>query len=140
MSKLENQIPRTWSVDCLGCHLLPIQGYKYSRDLNVVKTNCCVPHAIGQHGKIVSILSSTHNLDLQCSYFKITMIHNFEVVMHNQDNSLNPITKLWHKLTASPILNHKLSKYMKLTTIVVAQAFGYIENEHMFNTFNFMKN
>jgi len=70
----------------------------------------------------------------------MTMIHNSEVVMCNQESSLNPITRLWHKLIASPILNHKLSKHMKLTEIVVVQMFGSIENEHIFSTFNFMKN
>ncbi len=60
--------------------------------LNVFNTIFCVPRVVGQHGKIVPTLLSTHNLDLQCSHFKMTMIHNFEVVMHDQDNSLNPIT------------------------------------------------
>jgi hypothetical protein len=81
-----------------------------------------------------------HNLDLQCSHFKMTMIHNSKVVMRDQENSLNPITRLWHKLTTSPILNHKLSKYMKLTKIAIVQVLGFVENENMFNTFNFMKN
>jgi hypothetical protein len=60
--------------------------------------------------------------------------------MCNQEGSLNPITRLWHKLITSSILNHKLSKHMKLTKIVVVQMFNSIENEHMFSTFNFMKN
>jgi len=29
---------------------------------------------------------------------------------------------------------------MKLTKIAIVQMFGFVENEHMFNTFNFMKN
>jgi hypothetical protein len=70
----------------------------------------------------------------------MTMIHNSEIVMRNQENSLNLITKLWHKLTTFPILNHKLLKYMVLTEIVIVQVFGSIENEHMFSMFNFMKN
>jgi hypothetical protein len=70
----------------------------------------------------------------------MTMIHNSKVVMHDQENSLNPITRLWHKLLASPILSHKLLKYMKLTEIAIFQVLGSVENEHMFSTFNFMKN
>ncbi len=69
----------------------------------------------------------------------MTMIHNFEIVMCDQDSSLNLVTRLWHKLTASPILNHKLLEYMKLTKIVIVQVFGSIKNEHTFSMFNFMK-
>jgi len=87
--------------------------------LNVFKATFCVPCVIGQHGKTILTLLLVHNLDLQCSHFKMTMIHNFKVVMHDQKNRLNLVIRLWRKFTAFPIFNHKLSKYMKLIDIVV---------------------
>jgi len=68
----------------------------------------------------------------------MTMIHNFEVV--DLESSLNPLTWLWHKVTTSPILTQKLSKYMKLTNIAIIRVLGFMENERTFNIFSFMKN
>jgi hypothetical protein len=48
----------------------------------------------------------------------MTMIHNSEVVMHDQENNLNPLTWLWCKVVTSPIINQKLLEYMKLTEII----------------------
>jgi hypothetical protein len=48
------------------------------------------------------------------------MVHNFEVILHEK-NELNPITKLWHKIFASTILNHKLSTYIELAKIAIVQ-------------------
>ncbi len=62
--------------------------------LNVFKTTLCVPYKVVQNGKTVLTLLSSHNLDLQCSHFKMTLIHNFEVVMHDSKSNLNPMTRL----------------------------------------------
>jgi hypothetical protein len=70
----------------------------------------------------------------------MTMIHNSKVVMHDYKSNLNPMTRLWHKVTASPTLNQKLSKYMKLVEIADVQVFSFVENKRTFSTFNFMKN
>jgi len=69
-------------------------------------------------------------LDLQSSHFKVTMMHNFEGILW-EENNLNLITKLWHKITINPILNHKLSKFMKLVEIEIVQVFGLIEDKHI---------
>jgi len=50
------------------------------------------------------------------------------------------MTRLWRKIIANPILNHKHSKFMKLAKFGVVQVFGLVENEHTFNIMNFMKN
>jgi hypothetical protein len=73
---------------------------------------------VGENGKIVFALLLNHILNLQSSHFNMTMIHNFKIVMC-EESSLNPTTRLWGKITTSPILNHKLLEYMKLTKIIV---------------------
>ncbi len=57
-----------------------------------------------------------------------------------KESDLNPLTILWHKDSRSPILNDKLSKFIKIVEIAVVQVFGSIEDEHIFNIANFMKN
>jgi hypothetical protein len=106
---------------------------------NVLKATCCVPCKLGEDGKVVPTLFFTHDLDLQSSHFKVTMMHNSKVVLQ-EESGLNPMTRLWCKFIANPILNHKLSKFMKLAKIDVVQVFGLVENEHTFNIMSFMKN
>jgi hypothetical protein len=112
----------------------------YYFHLNVLKATFCVPCKVGQTRKIVLALLSSHNLDLQCSHFKMTMIHNFEIVMCDSESNLNPMIQLWCKITISPTLNNKLLEYMKLAEITDVQVLGLVEDEHTFSTLNFMKN
>lgn len=44
------------------------------------------------------------------------------------------MTKVWHKITINLILNHKLSKFMKLVEIDVVQVFGLVEDKRISNT------
>jgi len=46
----------------------------------------------------------------------MTMLHNFETISHDKDE-LNPLTRLWCKLSTFSIFNHKLLKYIKLVKI-----------------------
>jgi hypothetical protein len=98
-----------------------------------------MPHTVDLSANIVFALLNILALDLYFSHFKMTMIHNSEVVMCDQNNNLNPLTRLWWKVTTSPI-NQKLSKYMKLIEVNVVHVLGSIENECTFNTLSFMKN
>jgi hypothetical protein len=50
-----------------------------------------------------------------------------------EESDLNPLTKMWHKVSKSPLLNHKLSEFIKLVEIVVVQVFGSIRHECTFN-------
>jgi hypothetical protein len=99
--------------------------------VNVLKATFHVPSKVGQNGKTILALLSSHNLDLQCSLLKMTTIHNFEVVMHDFENNLNPMTQLGCKITASPTLNWKLSKYMKLIEITIVQVLGSYKQMHI---------
>jgi hypothetical protein len=105
-----------------------------------LKATFCVPSKVGPNGKTVPALLPSHNLDLQCSHFKMTRIHSSEVVMRDSENNFNPMTRLWCKITTSPTLNQKFSKYMKVTKITTVQVLGSVKNKCTFNTLNFMKN
>ncbi len=108
--------------------------------MNVLKATFCVLGKLGENGRVVPSLLSTHNLDLQLTHFKVTMMHNSKVVLW-EESSLNLMTRLWHKIIANPILNHKFLEFMKLAKIVVVlEMFGSIEYEHTFNIMSFMKN
>jgi hypothetical protein len=107
--------------------------------VNVLKAIFCVLGKLGESGRVVPRLLLVHDLHLESSHFKVTMTHNFKVILW-EENSLNLVTKLWHKINKNPILNHKLSEFMKLTKIVVVLVvFGLVENEHTFDIINFMK-
>jgi hypothetical protein len=66
-------------------------------------------------------------------------MHNYEAILR-EENNLNLMIRLWCKITTNPILNHKLSKFMKLVEIVIVQVFNLVEDECTFNTISFMKN
>jgi hypothetical protein len=73
----------------------------------MLKVVFCNPHKIGGLDQDVSPLLSTHMLDLQSSHFKMTMLHNFETTLH-EENQLNPHTKLWHKISTYVVFNFNL--------------------------------
>jgi len=45
-----------------------------------------------------------------------------------EDNDLNLVTQIWHKVFTSTIPNHKLFEYIKLVEIVDVQVLGSIED------------
>jgi len=108
--------------------------------MNVLKATFCMLGKLGESGRIVPRLLLAHDLDLESSHFKVTMMHNSKVILW-EESSLNLVTRLWHKINANPILNHKLSGFMKLAKIVVVLVvFSLVENEHTFDIMSFMKN
>jgi hypothetical protein len=58
----------------------------------------------------------------------MTIVHYFEPILW-EDNNLNSVIQIWHKVFASTIPNHKLSEYIKLVEIVDVQVLGSIEDE-----------
>ncbi len=75
----------------------------------VLKATFCVPHKVGDVDKMVLALLSIHTLDLQILFFKMTMCHNSEFVL-SEENNFNPLTKLWNSVFGFLILNHKLHR------------------------------
>jgi hypothetical protein len=57
----------------------------------------------------------------------MAILHTFEVILQ-EENDLNPFTRLWCKVFSTSIFNHKLLKYIKLAKIVIVQVLGSIEN------------
>jgi hypothetical protein len=55
----------------------------------------------------------------------MAILHTFEVSLQ-EENDLNPFTRLWCKVFSPSILNHKLLKSAK---IIVVQVLGSIEDE-----------
>jgi len=74
----------------------------------MLKATFCALHKVGEFGELVPTLLLAHTLDLQVSYFKMTMGYNFEQVLW-KENDFNPLNKLWCKVFGSPILNQKFS-------------------------------
>ncbi len=54
-------------------------------------TTFCLLHKVSENGKILPLLLSSQNLDVQTFFFKVTMLHNVEVVL-KEDNHLNLIS------------------------------------------------
>jgi hypothetical protein len=52
----------------------------------------------------------------------------------------NPIIRLWQNLTSPQFVNLKLSKFVKVEEINVAQVIGCVENKICFYILSFMKN
>jgi hypothetical protein len=69
----------------------------------------------------------------------MTIVHNYEAIIF-KDNELNLVIRLWHKVSSFSILNHKLSKFIKLVKTVDVQILGFVKDERTFNIVNFMKN
>ncbi len=59
----------------------------------VLKATFYILCNVGDVDKMVPTLLSSHTLDLQAFFFKMTMCHNFELVLRDE-NDLNPFTKL----------------------------------------------
>jgi hypothetical protein len=55
--------------------------------LNVLKQTFCAPCKVSDYDKIVHALLSIHKLHLQTLFFKMAMFHNYEGVLH-EDNEL----------------------------------------------------
>jgi hypothetical protein len=67
------------------------------------------------------------------------MATNSESVL-KEVSKKNLVTRLWAKITSSPILNIKLSKFIKLAEISCVQVLGSIKDEQCFLVVVFIKN
>ena len=56
------------------------------------------------------------------------------------DLPINPLTHLWHRIEASSLLCHKLSKFMKIINLAIVVVLELVEDERTFNNLSFMKN
>jgi hypothetical protein len=107
--------------------------------LNMLKMAFCNLHKISGLDQDVPPFLSTHMLDLQSIHFKMSMLHNFKVALH-KNNQFNPITRLWCKISTFVVFNLNLSEYIKQTEVTNVQIIGPIENKWTFNIVAFMEN
>jgi hypothetical protein len=79
------------------------------------------------------------NLELQSSFFKITMISSTQVAM-SLPMTKNPLSWLWPKLSSSVLISTKLLEFMKDVEIGHVQVLESVENERTFSSLLFLKN
>lgn len=107
--------------------------------LSMLKQNLYMPCEVDDYDKVMFILLLIQNLDCQMFFFKMTMVHNVEAILR-EDNKLNPIVRLWQKVSTPAIFNHELFEYMKFAKIAIIQVLGSIENKCTFEKNCFMNN
>ncbi len=107
--------------------------------LSMLKQTLHVPCEVGDYDKVVFILLLIQNLDCQMCFFKLIMLHNVEAILH-EDNKLNPIARLWQKVSTHAIFNHKLFEYMKFVKIATIQVLGSTEYKCTFKKIKSMNN
>jgi hypothetical protein len=78
------------------------------------------------------------NLELQSSFFKITMISNAQAAMALPMTE-NPMSRLWRKLSSNALISAKLSEFMKVAEIAHVQVLGSVEDERTFSSLSFLK-
>jgi hypothetical protein len=105
--------------------------------LDKLKVVFCVGKKI-KGGVVVAGLLDSQQLDVQASYFTLTMSHNAEVVMH-EPSDVNLVTRMWLKIQSSLLLVLKLSEYIKVTEITLMQVLSLVEDEKTFSNLAFMK-
>jgi hypothetical protein len=52
---------------------------------------------------------------------------------------MNPLSRLWQKLSSNALLTSKLSELVKLAEIAAVTVLGSVEDEWTFSTLNYMK-
>jgi hypothetical protein len=94
---------------------------------------------VGKDGVWMKVILDGYPSYLQCSFFKMIMIVNIELIM-KENFDVNLVTWLWANIGSSYILKHKLSKCMKLSKISCVQVLGSMKDEQCFSTMAFRKN
>jgi hypothetical protein len=79
-----------------------------------------------------------HALNVRCSFLKMTMVANSEVVM-KEDFLVNLVVRLWTKINSSSIFKCKFSKFLKLVKIACVQVLRSVKDEHCFSALAFIK-
>jgi ATP-dependent helicase/DNAse subunit B len=87
---------------------------------------------------LVPALIDPQRLAEQSSFFKLSMLNNAQwAVEHNF--GLNPLSRLWKKLSSKALLASKLSEFVKIAEVAAVTVMGSVEDERTFSTLNYMK-
>ncbi len=111
----------------------------FHQHMTIIKYTYYIFYTMGNDGMWMKSMLDGYVLDLQCSFYKMTMITNNKLVMKEKFD-VNSIIRSWTKIRFSSILKHKLLKFMKLAKIARVHIFGSIEDEQCFKKRTFMKN
>lgn len=82
----------------------------------------CVAHKTTSR---IMVLMDSHQLDIQFSFFRLTMSHAMKGIMV-EHFSPNLIPRLRKNRKSSAMLTKKLNKYMKLVEIAMVQVLGLL--------------
>ena len=52
---------------------------------------------------------------------------------------MNPLSRLWKKLSSNALLASKLSEFLKIAEVATVNVMGSVEDERTFSTLNYMK-
>lgn len=72
-------------------------------------------------GRLVEPLIDGLTPDLQADFFKLTMIHNAEVVVAEKAH-VSLVTRLWVKVATSTICSRKLFEYLQLAEFALCKS------------------
>lgn len=76
-----------------------------------------------------------HNLEIQSSLLKNTMVSNAQVAQITR----NPMSRLWRKLSSNGFISMKLLEFIKVAKIAHIQVLGSVEDERTFSSLSFLK-
>jgi hypothetical protein len=96
------------------------------------------PKKLGSSQTWIPTILDVNILDMQSSFFKITMMSNAQWAM-DQPMDVNPMFGFWKKFSSNALLCVQFSEFMKVEKLCVVQIKGYVEDERTFLTLTFMK-
>jgi hypothetical protein len=115
----------------------PTAPQTFPQHLEVLKRSFGHPKRVNDNSLVPALLDA-QRLAEQSSFFKLSMLNNSQwAVDHNF--GVNPLTRLWQKLSSNALLASKLSEFVKLAEIAAVTVMGSVEDERTFSTLNYMK-
>jgi hypothetical protein len=104
----------------------------------ILKRFYCQPKKLGSTQTWILLVLDVSILDLQSSFFKITMMFNVQWAM-DKLMDLNPMFRLWKKLFNNVFIMCPTFWTHKLAKLVMVQIMGFVEDEKTFLTLTFTK-
>ena len=142
ISELEKRIPAVELMDALGIvypqyWVSPIATDTFLQHLDVLKCWFGVPKRL-KGDFVVPTLIDAQRLAEQSSFFKLSMLNNAQWAVE-QNFRMNPLSRLWKKLSSNALLASKLSELLKIAEVAAITVMDSIEDERTFSTLNYMK-
>jgi hypothetical protein len=141
ISELERRFPAVDVMDALGVvypqyWVSPTATETFPQHLEVLKRSFGHPKRV-QDMTAPALLDAQRLAD-QSSFFKLSMLNNSQWAIDN-NFGVNPLSRLWQKLSSNALLASKLSEFVKLAEIAAVTVLGSVEDERTFSTLNYVK-